>query len=219
MELNRLKLLTLLTTLVFMVPALSARASTISITGGAGWVQANSYGVDFSGAGLALSAGSCDATGTQPWTGPFTFSAGSLGYGCTEGSASYGAYMWTASYISAAPDEIDAGVTGIPGACGRMVVSPDGTWSESCIVSISGTFDAFPQPGPGPSLSGTITGSGTVDFSGYQGFVASYVDSYSASFAGTAGVTSPVPEPGSLSLVILGGAALLALALRRMPAC
>jgi hypothetical protein len=219
MELNKATLLVLFGAMTLLVSTLSAQASTIQITGGAGWSEANSFGVEISGPGLALSIGTCDAPETQGWTGPFTFSAGSLGYSCTEGSAAYGPYMWTASYTSPTPDEIDAGVTGIPGACGRMVVNSNGTWSETCAVGISGSFDAFLLPGIAPSLSGTITGSGTVDFAGYNNSSGSYVYSYSATFTGTAGVTSVVPEPGSMLLVLFGGAALLALAHKRIPAC
>lgn len=217
MELYRTNLLALLITLALMASAVSVCASTIPITGSAGWAEANSYGVKISGPSLALSIGTCDAPEFQGWTGPFTFRAGSI-HSCTEGSASYGSDMWTASYMSAAPDEIDAGVTGIPGPCGSMIVNPDGTWSETCAVSISGVFDGFPLPGhSGPLLSGTIAGSGAVDFVGHDASDGlSLVDAYGASFNGTAVVTSPgttaVPEPASLLLVIMGAAAFLAFA-------
>lgn len=219
MELKKVSLPALLTTLALMVWAVSARALTIPISGNAGWAEAREYSVGGSGPSLALSISTCDATEAQPWTGPFTFNAGSLGYSCTEGSASYGPYTWTANDFPEvpAPDEIDAGVTGIPGACGPMMVNPDGDWSEICAATFSGSFDAFALPGsgPGPSLSGTFTGSGTVDFSGFEGTASANVFSFDASFIGTAAVTTPVPEPDFLPLMLLGAAALLPLAVRR----
>jgi hypothetical protein len=211
-----------LITVALMISALSARASTVSISGEAGWAEASDYFVSISGPGLALGVGTCDAPEQQDWSGPFTFSAGSEGPDCTAGGASYESFSWTASYFGSgpypAPDDIDAGITGTPSECGSMIVNPNDTWSETCAASISGSFEALPRPGtgPGPVLSGTITGSGSVTFSGIMPEANYYeVFDFSTTFTGTADVVSPVPEPGSLSLIVVGVITLLGLAVRR----
>jgi hypothetical protein len=222
MELKKANLPGLLTTLALMALAVSARATTIvPITGDAGFRADVEYTIDVSGSNLALSISTCDATDPMAWSKPFTFTSGSLGLGCTAGSASYGSYTWTTSYPGPAPDEIDASVTGITGKCGRMMVNPNGTWSDTCAATFSGSFDAFPASGPGPSLSGTLTGTGSVGLFGpvVTGAPYFYVADFGASFTGKATVTSTVPEPASLPLLMIGLAALLVVAVRRMPAC
>jgi hypothetical protein len=214
MEFKRLNRLTLFTTLALMVSALSARPSTIPITGSTLFGADVEYSIDFGGPSLGLSISTCDATDPLGWTTPMTFTALS---GCATGSVSYGSYTWTTSYSGFAPDEIIASVTGVTGKCGSMMLNLDGMWSETCSASFSGSFGASPASGSGPTLLGTITGAGTVGFTGSTVSGFSYVHGFNANFSGTADVTRPVPEPGSLPLVVIGVVSLFALALRRLP--
>jgi hypothetical protein len=214
MEFKRWNRLALFATLALMLSALSARASTISITGSTSFGADVDWTIDFSGPSLGLSISTCDAADPLGWTTPMTFTALS---GCATGSASYRSYTWTTNYTGFAPDEIIASITGVTEKCGSMMLNPDGLWSDTCSASFSGNFDAYPALGPGPTLLGTITGSGTVNFTGSTGSGFSYVHGFNANFSGTADVTSPVPEPGSLPLVLTGVVLLLALALRRLP--
>jgi hypothetical protein len=52
--------------------------------------------------------------------------------------------------------------------------------------------------GPGPVLSGTITGSGSVTFYGYSNMAVAFLDAFDATFTGTADVTSPSTRAGPI---------------------
>lgn len=161
MEFNRLNRLALFGTLALMVSALSARPSTISITGSTLFGADVDYGIDFSGPGLGLSISTCDASDPLGWTTPMTFTASS---GCSTGSASYRSYTWTTSYSGFAPDEIIANVTGVTENCGSMMVNPDGTWSGTCSASFSGNLEAFPTSGPAPHSRARLLAPALSDF-------------------------------------------------------